>query len=89
MRKIIFFAALSVFGFTSCKKKLPENIPQPKAGGAGESAAVSTVAVKTTGLLAAPGIYLRNTIGQVGKAKAAAVLFEKAAAENMPVPGGD
>jgi hypothetical protein len=89
MKKIIFVAAMSVFGFAACKKKLPENIPRPKAGDAVEAAAVSTGAVKTTSLLAAPGIYLRNTVGQVGKAKAAAVIYEKAAVENMAVPGGD
>jgi len=62
-----------VFFVGACKKKAPENIPQPKA----EAVAVSTAA--TANPLEAPGAYLKTTVGQIDKAKAAAALYESAA----------
>ncbi len=68
-----------VFSVGACKKKAPENIPQPKAEP--QAAAVSTAAV-TTNILEAPGAYLQSTVGQIDKAKAAKELYEKAARDN-------
>lgn len=84
MKKIIFMAALAAFA--GCKKKAPEQIPQPKAA----ETAVSTDA--PAGMLAAPGNYLKTTVGQIGKAKAAAALYEKTAKDSLgaaSAPGGN
>ena len=76
--KIIFAAATLALSFSvgACKKKVPENIPQPKADT--QAAAVSTAAVAASPL-EAPGEYLKTTVGQIDKAKAAAALYESAA----------
>ena len=69
--------------------------PVPKAG-AGElsGAAASTSAATTGGMLAVPGNYIRATVGQVEKAKAAKALFETTAKEQsksmeLADPGGN
>lgn len=78
--KIKLAAALLalVFSLGACKKKAPENIPQPKAGPETASAAVSTAAVPANPL-EVPGAYLKSTVGQIDKAKAAKALYEKTA----------
>lgn len=80
MKKIIFTACLIALT-AGCKKKVPapERVPTPKAGEI--SAAASTAAATTGGMLAAPGNYIRTTVGQVEKAKAAKTLFETTAKE--------
>lgn len=76
--KTIFAAAFLAMAFSvgACKKKAPENIPQPKVEP--QAAAVSSAAVAANPL-EAPGGYLKTTVGQIDKAKAAAALYEKAA----------
>jgi hypothetical protein len=85
MKKIIL-AACFVALAAGCKKKLPapEPVPAPKAVAgeiSGAAAPVSTAAATTGGMLAAPGNYIRTTVGQVEKAKAAKALFETTAKE--------
>jgi photosystem II stability/assembly factor-like uncharacterized protein len=75
VKRIILLAAFAAV--CACKKKAPEQIPQPKA----ETPAVSTAA--PAGMLAAPGQYLKTTVGHVGEAKAAAALFEKTAKDSL------
>lgn len=79
--KILFAAVLIAFTLGACKKKQPENIPQPKAEQA-QAAAVSTAPVVDQNPLTAPGTYLKTTVGQIDKAKAAAALYEKSAVES-------
>jgi hypothetical protein len=83
MKKIILAACLVALT-AACQKKAPppEQVPAPKAE-AGEisGAAVSTRAVRMGGMLAAPGNYIRTTVGQVQKAKDAKALFETTAKE--------
>lgn len=76
---IVAAAVLAAFAAGACKKRQPENIPQPKTGEA-PAVAVSTA---PAGMLEAPGAYLKTTVGQVGKAKAAAAVYEKAAAGSL------
>ena len=81
MKKIIFIACLAALT-AGCKKKVPvpEPVPAPKVeAGETSGAAASTRAVTMGGMLAAPGNYVRTTVGQVQKAKAAKVLFETTA----------
>ena len=70
-------------GLSACKKRAPETVPQPKAVEPAETAAISTSAVKSVGLLDAPGNYLKTTVGQVGKAREARALFEKTAKQEL------
>ncbi len=88
MKHMILAAALAAFAAGGCKKRQPENVPQPKAEG--QAVAMSTPAAP--GVLEAPGAYLKATVGQVGKAKAAAAVYEKAAAAGLGAAsdaGGD
>jgi hypothetical protein len=78
MKRLIFAALLCALGFTACKKKQPEVIPQPKAAD-GQAVAVSTAPAAARGLLNAPGNYLKTTVGHIGEARAAKALFEKTA----------
>lgn len=80
--KKIFLTACLITMTAACKKPAPppENVPAPKAGDAAAVAA-STEAAKPVGMLQAPGNYIRTTVGQVEKAKAAKALFETAAKE--------
>ncbi len=85
MKKIILTACLIVLT-AACKKKVPvpEPVPEPKAEAgevSGGAAPASTAAVKMGGMLAAPGNYVRTTVGQVQKAKDAKALFETTAKE--------
>lgn len=77
--KILLTAVLLSAVLGACKKKQPEQIPQPKAA---EPVAVST-AVVPSNPLEVPGAYLKATVGQIDKAKAAAALYEKSAAESQ------
>ena len=84
MKILIFVSMLCALGFTACKKKQPEVIPQPKAAdGQGmavpAAAVVSTAPVVAQGLLNVPGNYIKTTVGHIGGAKAAKALFEKTA----------
>lgn len=84
MKRIILASMFCALTFAACKKKQPEIIPQPKAGGeqalaVPTAAAVSTAPVAERGLLAVPGGYLKTTVGHIGEAKAAKALFEKTA----------
>jgi len=80
--KITIAAALfaAVFASGACKKKAPEEIPQPKVAEQAAAAGVSTAAVAANPL-AVPGAYLKSTVGQIDKAKAAKALYEKTAKE--------
>ena len=85
MKKIIL-AACFVALAAGCKKKVPvpEPVPAPKAEAgelSGAAAPASTSAATAGGILAAPGNYIRTTVGQVDKAKAAKALFETTAKE--------
>ena len=84
MKKILFTVTLCSLGFSACKKKQPEVIPQPKAADAQAmavpaAAAVSTAPVLEQNPLKVPGNYLKTTVGHIGEAKAAKALFEKTA----------
>lgn len=84
MKRIIFAAMFCALGFAACKKKQPEVIPQPKAADAqamavSTAAAVSTAPAAAQGLLNVPGNYVKTTVGQIDKARAAKALFEKTA----------
>lgn len=78
MKILVATVVLTALSLGACKKKQPENIPQPKAG---EPVAVST-AVVPSNPLEVPGAYIKTTVGQIDKAKAAAALYEKSAAES-------
>jgi len=85
MKKIILTACLVALT-AGCKKQVPgsEPVPATKAETgelAGAVAPASTAAATTGGMLAAPGNYIRTTVGQVDKAKAAKALFETTAKE--------
>ena len=82
MKKIILTACLIALT-AGCKKKVPvpEPVPAPKAEAGETSGAASTRAVTMGGMLAAPGNYVRTTVGQVQKAQAAKALFETTAKE--------
>lgn len=76
--KIIISALLCAVCLAACKKKPPENIPQPKAAQE-QAAVVSTAPAVEQNPLKAPGNYLKTTVGHVGEAKAARDLYEKTA----------
>lgn len=76
------FAVLLIAAFAAgCKKQEPEHIPQPKAEAAGAAvpAAEPAAPAPAQNPLTAPGNYLKTTVGQVQKAKAAAAVYEDAA----------
>lgn len=79
MKNLAAAVVLTALSLGACKKKQPENIPQPKAE---RAAAVSTAPVVDQNPLTAPGSYLKATVGQIDKAKAAAALYEKSAADS-------
>lgn len=85
MKTYITLAIIAAaFGSAACKKKPPETVPVPKAEPpALAAAAVSTAPAAGQDLLAAPGNYLKTTVGQVQKAKAAKTLYEKAAQDRL------
>jgi len=80
MGKIIAVLLLAVFA-AGCKKKEPEQIPVPKAepAAAAVPAAEPAAPAPSQNPLTAPGNYLKTTVGQVQKAKAAAAVYEDAA----------
>lgn len=78
MKFLFAVSALAALSLGACKKKQPENIPQPKAE---PQVAASTSAVPSNPL-EVPGAYIKTTVGQIDKAKAAAALYEKSAAES-------
>lgn len=78
MKIIVAAVVLTAFSLGACKKKQPENIPQPKAE---PQVAASTSAVPSNPL-EVPGAYIKATVGQIDKAKAAAALYEKSAADS-------
>ncbi len=80
MKRIILtltFAAVCA----ACGKKVPppENAPSPKALAGELSGGAGVAGSTTTSLLDMPGEYVKNTVGQVAKAKAAKALYEEAA----------
>lgn len=82
MRKYFILAvAAAALGALGCKKKAPEQIPQPKAET--QTAAVSTAPAVEQNPLKMPGNYLKTQVGNIDKAKAAKALYEKAAADHM------
>jgi hypothetical protein len=65
-----------------CKKKEPGHIPQPKVespAATADPAAEPAAPAPSQNPLTAPGNYLKTTVGQVQKAKAAAAVYEDAA----------
>ena len=85
MRTYITLAIIAgAFGYAACKKKPPETVPVPKAEQTAQAAAaVSTAPAAGRDLLAAPGVYLKTTVGQVQNAKAFKTLYEKAAKDRL------
>ncbi|MDO8805983.1 MAG: hypothetical protein Q7R35_16320 [Elusimicrobiota bacterium] len=82
--KIITAVVILSAAFAACKKKQPETVPVPKAESSAQtSAAVSTAPAVGRNPLAAPGDYLKTTVGQVQKAKAAKALYEKTAKDGL------
>ncbi|MDA8131955.1 MAG: hypothetical protein M0011_10680 [Elusimicrobia bacterium] len=61
----------------ACKKKQPEQVPQPKA----EPAQAAAPAEKPPATAA--GNYLRGQVDQISKAKAAKELYEKTEKTNL------
>jgi uncharacterized lipoprotein len=80
MGKILAVLLIAVFA-AGCKKKEPERIPQPKVESAEAAAPAAEPAAPAPSQnpLTAPGNYLKTTVGQVQKAKAAAAVYEDAA----------
>jgi len=78
-KSLIVLAA--VLGLAACKKKAPEQIPQPKAEA--QAAAVSTETAVEQNPLKMPGAYVKTQVGNIEKAKAAKALYEKASKEHM------
>ena len=79
MKRIILALSLAVSG-AACEKKAPppESAPAPKAQ-TEELPGGAAVARSTTSLLDLPGEYVKNTVGQVAKARAAKALYEDSA----------
>ena len=86
MKKIILALTAAAL-CTACGKKAPppQSVPVPKAQHEEQAAGacVSTAAAVADTVLTAPGNYVRNTVGQVEKARAAKALVEKAARERV------
>lgn len=84
MKLQLLTAALVLAGLSAgCRKKSPENVPQPKAEAPAAAAAASTAPVFSQNPLAAPGNYLKTTVGRVQEAKDAKALYEEAAKKSM------
>lgn len=85
MKTYITLAIIAAaFGSAACKKKPPETVPVPKAEPSAQAAAVvSTAPAAGLNPLAAPGGYLKTTVGQVQNAKAYKTLYEKAAKDRL------
>jgi len=85
MKTYLTLAILAAaFGSAACKKKPPETVPVPKAEPPAQAAAaVSTAPAAGLNPLAAPGNYLRTTVGQVQNAKAFKAVYEKAAKDRL------
>ncbi|HOI43463.1 MAG TPA: hypothetical protein PK523_11010 [Elusimicrobiales bacterium] len=79
MKRSMIAAALALS--CACGPRPQENPPVPKdPGSPAPSVAVSTPAA---GALSAPANYVKRTTDQLGRAKAAAALYEDAAARRM------
>lgn len=72
LKLVVAAAAL----LAACKKKAPENIPQPKAEPAAEQSAEKPPET-------AAGNYLRREVGHIQEAKDAKALYEKSAQETL------
>lgn len=84
MKKTVLIAAVLCAGsFLGCKKRQPENIPQPKAETAAQEQPVSSAPAVNQNPLTAPGNYLKTTVGQVQKAKDAKALYEETAKQGL------
>ncbi len=82
MKNIVLLLLAAVCA-AACKKPAPppEPVPQPKAE---ETAA----APAQPNMLQAPAAYVKNTVSQVDKAKAAAALYEKTAKDTLGAADG-
>lgn len=80
---LLIAAALCAISFSGCKKRQPENIPQPKAETAAQERPVSTAPAVNQNPLTAPGNYLKTTVGQVQKARDAKALYEETAKQGL------
>lgn len=85
MKKIL--AVTSIFiAICACKPKATEqqpSVPVPQTAEVSQ-AGVSTVPVSAVNeLIGMPGAYMKSTVGQVGKAKEAKALYEKAAKQEL------
>lgn len=84
MKLQLLTSALVLAGLCAgCRKKQPENVPVPKAEPAAQAAAVSTAPAFSQNPLAAPGNYLKTTVGRVQEAKDAKALYEETAKKSM------
>lgn len=80
-KSYLAYMVLAGASLCACTKKQPENIPQPEAEGG--AVAASTAPVVEQNPLKAGANYLKTTVGQVEKAKAAAAVYEDAAKEHF------
>lgn len=76
MAAVLILAA----GLAACKKRVPENIPQPKAG---DPLGAAAGPADATGPLTAPGERIKAGAGYSGKAGEAKALFERTAGQKM------
>ncbi|MBU2573557.1 MAG: hypothetical protein KKH28_05720 [Elusimicrobia bacterium] len=71
---VLFFC-----GLAACGKQSPTTAASP----ATDPVTSSTAPMQSGGILSAPADYVKNTVGQVDKAKEAKALYEKTEKERM------
>ena len=80
MKTIVLSLSLAVL-CAACGKNVPppEGAPAPKAQAEGLPGGAGVAGSTTTSLLDMPGEYVKTTVGQVAKARAAKAQYEEAA----------
>ena len=91
MKKIfkISFLIMGVSFFLGCGADKPEEEVMDLNAKPASSSAEAIPEKPKTGVLHAPGNYIRNTVGQIDKAKKAAAVYEKSASEHIDMPAED
>lgn len=88
MKLVMLTAALAMF--CACGRKPQEQPPVPKDPGSPAPSVAVATAAPSENPLAAPANYVKRTTDQLGRAKAAAALYEDTAAKRMdPGLGGE
>lgn len=84
MKKIVLTVSVLALA-AACKSKVPEPAltPQSETSVVETSGSGPVPAEPAAGVLNMPGNYVRSAVGQVGKAKEARSLYEKAEKERM------